>query len=605
MYCRNLLLCLLFAGNLSAQWNNQDAIDEAMYDVMNNAEVITDSLLWYADAISAASQKIGYKAGTGGAIRLRGLYYQLMANFDSAMYYYMELEQFGIRERVPESQAAGLSSQYEIHLALKQYDEARKKAFQAVDIGKQNGFQRMVAVNYNNVGICWRRQKRYDSAIYYYTKALDIRRQMNDSAGIISAYSNIGGLLLYKHRYNEASGYLYPVLDYHKRMKDSGWLWNDYSTLALMYSQWKDFPAALAYLDTAKLIAVNAQQKMNEAETYKTLGEVLYAKGDWKQAYDNLLLGTSMESELVNSETADRLLELEQKYKSAKKEQQNKLLSAEVNQQKLQNRITLLAAGAVAAVALLAGVAWFQNRKKNALLQQQNARISEQNMRLSELNADKNQLISMVSHDLGQPLQTISLWADLLEKHNNIEAIDHIRRSAQYGQQLINHVLDVEKAGANAHTIQLQPVPVKALIAAVVEDFRPAAEGKNIALLFDTSGPDIMLTTDRQHLQQVLDNLLSNALKFSEPGKQVVIYATKQPATCTITIRDEGPGIDADQLKWLFNKYSVAAPQPTAGEHSTGLGLSIVKRLMLELGGRIEVDSKPGTGSSFSLIFHT
>ena len=86
-------------------------------------------------------------------------------------------------------------------------------------------------------------------------------------------------------------------------------------------------------------------------------------------------------------------------------------------------------------------------------------------------------------------------------------------------------------------------------------------------------------------------------------GKTVFIYAEKMEFELMISVRDEGPGIPENELKQLFNKYSIASVKPTAGEASTGLGLSIVKRLMLELGGTIEVESEPRKGTTFKLKF--
>lgn len=600
-----LLLCLLFAGKLSAQWNDSAAVDDIIYSVMNNAESITDSLFWYANAVEQSSKKINYKNGQGSAIRLRGLYYQLSANYDSAMYYFMQLEQFGIREHVPKSQAGALSSQFEIHLTLKQYEEARKKAFAAIAIGKQNGFQKQVAVNYSNIGITWRRQKNYDSAFYYYRQALEIRKQMKDSTGIINTNVNISGLLLYMKKFDEALDYVYPNLAYHKQRNDSSFLWNDYTTLALLYGQKKEFKKALSYLDTAKNIAIANNYKVNQAETYKSYGEVYYAKGDWQLAYDNLLKGTEIEAENINATTSEQLLELEKKYKTEQKEQQNKLLAAEIDNQKLQKRNVWIAASALALIAAVSMIYWRQNRKKKIQLETQNKLINEQNKKLTELNEDKNQLISMVSHDLGQPLNNIRVWTEILGRQNNNEAIEHIKTSLQYGQQLIRNVLDVERATANQQALHFETTGINGFIQYIIKDFTPAAQSKNIQFHFEPYRTEIFLNTGRQHLQQVLENLISNALKFSQPGKSVYISAEKNAQQIMLCIKDEGPGMDENELKQLFNKYSIGTAKPTAGEASTGLGLSIVKRLMLELGGKIYAESEPGKGTAFTLIFES
>jgi signal transduction histidine kinase len=98
-----------------------------------------------------------------------------------------------------------------------------------------------------------------------------------------------------------------------------------------------------------------------------------------------------------------------------------------------------------------------------------------------------------------------------------------------------------------------------------------------------------------------MDNLLSNAIKFSLPGKNIFVEMKEQAQNVLVSVRDEGPGIEADEMKTLFSKYGKTSVRPTAGETSTGLGLSIVKRIMQELNGDVSCQSTLGVGSVFTI----
>lgn len=596
------LICFC-SNSLFAQWKDSSEIEMVVYEVMNNAESLADSLFWYADAVEKKSASIGYATGMGSAIRLRGLYYEVNGSYDTAMQYYMDMQQFGIESNAPLVQAGALSSQFQIHNTLKQYDAAREKAIRAVAIAKANGFNKQLAVNYSNIGITYRRQKKYDSAFYYYKQALVIRTIMKDSNGISNTNINISSLLIYMEKYKEALDYIIPNIGFHKSKNKQADLWYDYVNASTAYGYMGVSSKAVAYLDSALIIAKETQNTSSEAGTYKSYGEVYGLKGDWKKAYEYMVMGNNLEAETINSESAKAILELEQKFKTQQKEQQNKLLQTEINNQKLHTRNVWIIVMALALIATVSFVYWQQNRNKKIRLQQQNLLINEQNEKLTELNADKNQLISMVSHDLSQPLNNIKIWTEILSKENNSEALIHIKESLQYGQQLIRNVLDVEKAGANTHILSLKKINVVALLKDIADDFTPAANAKNISILCPNLPKDITLMSDKQHLRQILENLISNALKFSFPHSSITLLCGPKDGRIFILVKDEGPGMDADDLQHIFNKYSIAAAKPTAGEESTGLGLHIVKRLTRELGGEIIAESRINKGSQFTLWF--
>jgi len=259
-------------------------------------------------------------------------------------------------------------------------------------------------------------------------------------------------------------------------------------------------------------------------------------------------------------------------------------------------------------VAIAAALAFLTKRKVNRKLQATNDLVMRQNERLSELNYEKNSLISIVSHDLSTPFASIGMWSQLLQTEtDNLtseqkKALSRIEQATNYGEKLIRHILDVEKAETNQHKLRLENLDLRIFTESIVEDFLPTATKKNIQLHLDCSHKSLYFLSDRQLLSRMLENLLSNAIKYTSAGKQVWISVSEEKDAVSIKVRDEGVGIEPDELPHLFSKYSKISSQPTNGETSTGLGLAIVKRIVEELNGDISCESSVGKGSVFTVI---
>jgi len=310
----------------------------------------------------------------------------------------------------------------------------------------------------------------------------------------------------------------------------------------------------------------------------------------------------------VNGETYKAIAELEEKYEARERENEKLLLQGEVTQQKFHSRIMLIMTISLLLIAIAAALAFLTKRRVNKKLQATNDLVMRQNERLSELNYEKNSLISIVSHDLSTPFASIGMWSQLLQTEtDNLtpeqkKALSRIEQATNYGEKLIRHILDVEKAETNQHKLRLENMDLRIFTESIVEEFLPTATKKNIQLHLDFDSKSLYFLSDRQLLSRMLENLLSNAIKYSSAGKQIWISVSEEKDAVSIKVRDEGVGIEPDELPHLFSKYSKISSQPTNGEPSTGLGLAIVKRIVEELNGEISCESSVGKGSVFTVV---
>ena len=216
------------------------------------------------------------------------------------------------------------------------------------------------------------------------------------------------------------------------------------------------------------------------------------------------------------------------------------------------------------------------------------------------------QAFRFVAHEMRTPLTAIQGSGELLTRYNLPEEkrrqlAGMIQSESRRLAGMITTFLDVEKLSAGQMELRREEIPLDTLISTVVERARPLADRKQIALRA-TSAAGLTLSGDRELLEYALYNLVTNAIKYSPPDKEVHVAATLRHDTVTLTVRDQGIGMDEDDLKHLFTRFFRSQRAVATGETGTGIGLAIVDQIVTQHGGRIEVVSRPGEGSAFTVI---
>lgn len=233
-------------------------------------------------------------------------------------------------------------------------------------------------------------------------------------------------------------------------------------------------------------------------------------------------------------------------------------------------------------------------------------KVQEANDYLMRINEEKNKFVGMATHDLKNPIHAIGGLVQLMKTSGNLNAdvlefVNHIEVSVNKMKALISKLLDLNRIEREASMVQLQSVNLKELLSRVMTTFQEPAAAKKIELVLQAPSNVTEFRSDPSLIEQVLDNLMSNAIKFSELGKKVFLRATKMGSYLVFEVEDQGPGIKENEVPKLFGSFQRLSARPTAGESSTGLGLSIVKRVVDALGADIKVSSTEGKGTTFSV----
>ena len=233
-------------------------------------------------------------------------------------------------------------------------------------------------------------------------------------------------------------------------------------------------------------------------------------------------------------------------------------------------------------------------------------RLRKQQLELIALNEQKDHFLGMAAHDLRSPLGGIMGCSELLADElaplltaSQVKLFGQIIKSSEFMSGLINDLLDISAIESGHLSLERRPVDIAVSIMSCVEINRALAAKKNMAVTL--SCPEILpnVFADVYRIEQVMNNLLSNAMKYAQPGTEITVRLSHEKEEVIISVADQGPGIPEKEQDKLFHAFAKTSVKTTAGERSTGLGLLIVKKIVDAHEGRIGFLSEPGKGSEF------
>lgn len=379
---------------------------------------------------------------------------------------------------------------------------------------------------------------------------------------------------------------------------------------------------ALAQLRAAAPIAEKVGSHEILGNLYAALSEAHAAHGDFREALD-FQRKAEKENETVASEkTATTIAELRERFDAEKRSrqiaelrvaQQRKdadlaIKEAELHRTRLERvgLASLLVLGAIAAIAVISRQRAIARAERRVLKETRRARDAAE-----EAAALKSKLLDLASHDLKAPLVGTMMSAEMIAEESTDRPAIAERANALHAESrrmlgLVQDLLDSSAAEAGRLELEREPVDLAALAAEVAAAFADRAARKNqrLELAAESGSGAARIDGDAARLRQVLENLVSNALKFSPPGATTHL-AVRHTAkdTVRLEVRDEGPGLTPEDRAGLFQRFRRLSAAPTGGESSSGLGLALARDLVVAHGGRLDVDSEPGQGATFYAEF--
>ncbi len=509
-----------------------------------------------------------------------------------------------------------------IHKSQGEFQKALEMSKKAYQLRLKIGEPRTLVSSMMELGLVYQGLGKIDSAILYMGKADSLALISHDRVTEADVKMAVAEILFANNKVEEALQAANAVLSVVSE-KTNQKLYLRASLIKGKYFVKKNkTDEAIPLL---KKILLDAEASSNIAiqrDAAFVLSSIYNLRNEAK-AYDEYWNRYKILSEkLQNTDLSRQIDRLQFQLEMEKKEKENELLKATeiqnktlIEQQRFQNISLVALAGSI---ALLAVLAWRNGRKRRlinhklALQNQQiiqqrqeitlhNENLSKRNQELLDINHEKDTLMSIVAHDLKSPLNNIFSLTRIMEMEGDLptqqqEYVKLIRHSTRSGLDLITDLLDVNSIEDGQ--VKLESFDLDLFLKESIKSLRMTADAKSIAIEVNNSITSA-ITTDRDYLTRILDNLVSNAIKFSRKGARIVISFTSPEGSIALSVKDQGPGFSDNDKKSLFQKFKKLSARPTAGETSNGLGLAIVKTLVDRLNGSVELISEPGKGSEF------
>jgi two-component system sensor histidine kinase/response regulator len=575
-----------------------------------------DSVLLMATKGIELADSIGFKKGKAINCLSMGVGLSGKGNHPEAIKYYLEalklseeLNLEGLSGNIYGNIAIAYSERDNISKAIEYFNKA-------LHIAEKYG-EAATCQSLINLADLYTKTGEYEAAKKYASRALKISRDQTDSSNLAISLFNISEIYRKTNRNDSARWYLGESMLISTRINDVHGVSYCLNSLAEMEVNEGKFREGivLANQSLANLKRVEGQELL--MTSYRILYQCHFRLGDFEKALHYRNQEIALRDKIFNIEKEREANNLVNQYNLERKELQIKLLEKDnrLQQQKIARESlvkTIFEVGSIA-LALLAGYLIYTNirwRNYNRIIKERNTQIEEQKktiihqkVHLGRLNSVKDKIISIISHDFKSPLSTLRgflqlLKYDAISQEEKAQTIGRIERSLTVTLELIDNLLAWGTGQMGGPILNTITFDLGKLVDENIQLIHHRAQTKKVSVVNNVPTPTF-LCGDRNTINMVLRNLISNAIKFSRPNDSILISAREESNRIIISVQDTGVGMTQTQMNSLFDGSLNASKDGTENEKGTGLGLVLCKELIQKHGGEIWVESTLDEGSTF------
>ncbi len=518
-----------------------------------------------------------------------GNVYYLLGEFASALDYY--LRSLDMRQRIQDLSGIGtsLTNIANVYGSMGDYDQALEYLLKSADIKERTDNKQGLGQTLVDIANEYLRRCMNTIAMEYALRSYEISKDIGNKVAQGAALHTMAAI-------EEADGLNEHALNTYRRSYElrrsiahhKGEIECQISVGKLL-CRIGDADEADSVLRDALALAEDIKSRPLVFEACSALAQCCELQGNFKEALRHFKRFHTIKEELFNEESAQKTRNLHTLHKVQQARAESEIYRLRTVELSAANKEIL---------------------RQQSALSHQAEELHAHNDALQQLVREKNELLAIVAHDLKNPLSGIVITTSNLQRNYNRMTSDDaaaqlvvIEKTAKRMKDIILKLLDLHAIESNKINLNPEFLNLCECVQHAVELYSQRAYEKGIALQVDVGHSAINVYADESALQQVVENLLSNAIKFSQPDSAIHIICSGAQGEAFLEIRDEGPGIADSERERLFKKFAKLSNQPTNGEESTGLGLSIVYQLCQVMNLQVRHRNREERGSVFSVHF--
>jgi len=539
-----------------------------------------------------------------------GICYYSLDHFEKAAEYF--LRSLKIKEKLNDLNgvAALYNNMGNVFKEMNNIARSTESYRKGLEISRRSGNQRIIATTLANLAINFKLTGRYDSAIRYNQEALRIRESIGDRRGASVSLNNIA--IIYADtafrgmNRDTALRYLERSVQAKEEVGDRRGTGLCLVNIGQLYSDMHRYEMAARYIGKALELSSELKSPTLAMACYESFSDLYRKKGDYRSAFEYLSKYIVIKDSLFTEETTRKIAEMQVRYETEKKETENELLRKEssirelqISRQKVLRNYLILSSLLILAIAIFLLSRYLMKQRVNRILE-------EKNRQLALLNATKDRFFSIIAHDLKNPFGAlVSVSGQLSEKYESLgeeqkfRSIGLISRSAVTVYRLLENLLDWARSQTGMLPFRQEEFDISEVVDTGFEFIRLGAEKKGLTLLSGIPR-NTMIFADRNMIVTVVNNLLANAVKFSERPGVIRVTGKQVNGMLEVFVCDEGIGMTAEELDKLFRLDVDTRGIGRSKEKGTGLGLILCREFIEKNGGTIRAASEQGRGSIFT-----
>ncbi len=566
----------------------------------------TEKGLFYANKALVLAQKLQYKYGVGEAHKAMGVIYYRMGIYDASLDNNLKAISIFKELNEPLLLCKSYNNTGLVYFARIEYSKAKSYMLQGLKIANEINNNTEKSRILHNLGLIEYENSDFDKALQYHYKSYYFSQIENNLMLMGYNYLSIGKCFLKLNKLDSAKVKIQESIEIFKELNNPNYIAIAYNQYANFFIETKNYSKALEYANMAHKIGESIGNNYLILEASDLIANAYLGIKD----YENALKYRSKFFELSNTMRNESNIK-SIAYIEAKFEYDNQLKALNLkkeNEIKVSNLITKIAI-LIAILMIVVSIILFSfyklKSKTNIQLMHKSEEIYKLNHKLNHLNNTKDKFFSIIAHDLRTPFNAIIGFSEILTdqiRKKNYENIEEyaviIQNSSQRTMDLLQNLLDWARLQTGIIEFKAVDFFIHDLLTDTIDLLNDTASQKKIQI-FNNIHKELSVKADKSMISTVLRNIISNAIKFSNPGGKITISSEKNENETIFSICDNGIGISKENQLKMFRIDENFSVKGTQNEKGTGLGLILCKEFVEKHGGRIWVESEEGIGSTF------